>query len=344
MRGRVGDFVLPANPRVAARALLAYNALRPARIRTVRALTAAALVLGAHRVLTRTEPLGTAADGSTLLDHLRDVLACGPLVFAATDHGGTGFRTPVLQLFDARGRPVGYAKIGWDPVTRALVDAEADALARAASAGWVRLTAPALRWHGTWRDLSVLVTAPMPRSVRRLPARALPPVTALTEVATLFGPPSVRAVGTSAYVAGLRAIADAAEAAGRPVLASRLATTLERFADTALTFGAWHGDWVEWNLGTTDGRVVAWDWAHAAPDVPFGFDLLQFFHLRHHNLHGVPTDAALARARDDADCGLVTLGLDAEARAATGALHALEVAARTERARQDRGVLVGVGR
>ena len=39
-------------------------------------------------------------------------------------------RKPVLQLLGAGGEALGYAKLGVDPLTRALVDAEAAALVR----------------------------------------------------------------------------------------------------------------------------------------------------------------------------------------------------------------------
>ena len=81
---------------------------------------------------------------------------------------------------------------------------------------------------------------------------------------------------------------------------------------------------------------MAWDWAYAAADVPIGFDLLQFFHLRHRNLRGVPLETALVHAAIDAAPGLRALGLDADAISAVTALHRIEVGLREERARQER--------
>ena len=103
-----------------------------------------------------------------------------------------------------------------------------------------------------------------------------------------------------------------------------------------LTFGRWHGDWVEWNLAQADGRLFAWDWAYSAPDVPFGFDLLQFFHLRHRVLRDEAPTVALAHAAEDAGPGLRQLGIPADEVGAVVALHHTEVLLREERARMAR--------
>ena len=70
--------------------------------------------------------------------------------------------------------------------------------------------------------------------------------------------------------------------------------------------------------------------------MPFGLDLLQFFHLRHLVLREEAPERALAYAAADADPGLARLGIPMDERRAVVALHRAEVLLREERARQAR--------
>jgi hypothetical protein len=337
VRGAAGRFLVPGDSRhTAARSLLSYNRLRPARVRTVRAAMGWTLRLGAGGLISEPRQMRAPADAPVLLDHLASVLDVPRVVFAATEKGGSGFVTPVLQLFTPDGRNVGFAKIGWDAVTDAMIRTEAESLQLAARAGWDSVSVPEVVWHGEWEDLSLLVTAPMPRNVRRLRESELPPIPPLLDVAMLDGPTQRHRIDASSYWSDARAAAADATGAGRSGLARHLDTVEHEHADVELTFGRWHGDWVEWNLAQADGHLFAWDWAYSAPDVPFGFDLLQFFHLRHRVLREEPPAVALANAAADARPGLRQLGIPADEVDAVIALHHTEVLLREERALQAR--------
>jgi hypothetical protein len=332
VRGGLGEFLAPTARRAAAASLLSYNRLRPARVRAARAGLAAAFRVGAGGLVSRRRTLRAPATHARLLAHLATVLDEPDLVFAGTEKGGSGFVTPVLQLFTPTGRCIGFAKIGWDPVTVGMIRTEADALARVAEVGLRSVGVPELAWRGPWLDLELVVTRPMPRSARRLPARDLPPVAPLLDVAALDGPVERRPVRSARYWTDAVTTAAAVATAGDRGLADQLERVDARFGAVDLPFGRWHGDWVEWNLARADGRVYAWDWAYSAPGVPVGFDLLQFFHLRHRYVRGATPPVALDLAARDARDGLAELGLDGEQRAAVTALHRIEVELREQRA------------
>jgi hypothetical protein len=340
VRGAAGRFLVPADSRAtAARSLLAYNRLRPRRVRAVRAAMGWALRAGAADALSEPRRIVADADAPVLLDHLAHVLGESRVVFAGTEKGGSGFVTPVLQLFTPDGTSVGFAKIGWDPVTIDMVRAEADGLELAGRAGWDGMRVPEVSWRGEWQGLELLVTAPMPRRVRRLHLSELPPVEPLLDVALLDGPLTRETVTGSRYWADALATAADGRAAGRDELTRHLDDVARDFGDAELTFGRWHGDWVEWNLARAGRDLWVWDWAYSAPGVPFGFDLLQFFHLRHKVLREAPGEVALQRAATEADPGLGRLGIPADERRAVVALHRAEVLLREERARQARAAV-----
>src|SRR4051794_6227589 len=71
-------------------------------------------------------------------------------------------RKPVLQLLAPDGRALGYAKLGVDPLTRALVDAEAAALHRLAGLPLGPVTVARVRHHGDWHGHALLVQEALP--------------------------------------------------------------------------------------------------------------------------------------------------------------------------------------
>ena len=97
-------------------------------MRLARGVIGAALWTGAAGPISESRDMVAAPGAAVLLEHLATVLGEPRVVFAGTEKGGSGFVTPVLQLFSPDGRSIGFAKIGWDPVTTAMIHAEADGL------------------------------------------------------------------------------------------------------------------------------------------------------------------------------------------------------------------------
>ena len=93
---------------------------------------------------------------------------------------------PVLQVFDLAGRLLGYAKVGHNDLTAALVRREADALTLVGDLGPTSFRVPRMLHHGRWNDLEVLVISALPTDARHpvLPAARL---AAMHEVVRLAG-------------------------------------------------------------------------------------------------------------------------------------------------------------
>jgi hypothetical protein len=216
-------------------------------------------------------------------------------------------RKPVLQLIGRDGQAVGYAKVGWNELTRRLVRAEAGMLRRLGEAGPRRFTAPDLLHQGRWRGLDVTVSSALPHALWRRGRRyALPPVAVTREIAALGGV-EVAPLGESRWWAGLQdRLAPVRQGGG-----AALAATLERLdglGATPLAFATWHGDWGPWNLRATPGRLLVWDWERSGDGVPLGFDLLHFGYQTALQGLGRPPAAAAATARDRAAPHLAELG------------------------------------
>jgi hypothetical protein len=327
-------FLLPmGSRRVAAASLLAYNALRPVKVRTVRAVIGTLARIGALEAarmprMTVCVPRGAPVADLVLAEHLAEVFGQGRLYAACGVRPPDPNHKPTLQLFDAEGRPRGYAKIGWNDATRRLVRAEAAALRALPRTGADHPIVPSLLFDGEWCGQALAVVEPLPADVRGVDPTEEPRLAAMLAVARQGGVPAPpRPLEGSPFLRRLETQArEAADATDpRTAQAGRRAVAAVRrfglsYGTTEVEFGNWHGDWVPWNLGTHAGRLVAWDWEHSGPDVPVGFDLAHDAFQRALVSHGRPV-ADAARAADEQvarhagrlglgpeQCGLVVTG------------------------------------
>jgi hypothetical protein len=281
-------FFLPLESRRAARAALSsYNALRPPLTRWVRRMLAAGVGVGATELAFRDRLTVCVRDdeppqrvASLLLrEHLRRALGDPGLVVAIGMRPPGPYAKPVLQAFSPDGRPCGYVKVGWNPLTRDLVRTEAEFLRARGERPFRTIVVPRLLHRGGWRDLEISITAPLPSGILRMsPSAGLPPLGATREIAQAAGLTEAPLTASSYWSRLRRSLADIVP--DDPDLTRPLRRLLQRvedrYADTRLAFGSWHGDWTPWNVARYGGRIVAWDWEQTGHDVPLGFDVLHY--------------------------------------------------------------------
>ena len=130
-------FLVPLATRRAAWASTArYNALRPARVRALRAAVGAGMRLGVGQRALRDRLVVCVAEGAgrrplgelLISEHLRRALGVGELLMGIGVSQPHPNRKPTLQLFGPAGEALGYVKVGWSELTRQLVRNEAAAL------------------------------------------------------------------------------------------------------------------------------------------------------------------------------------------------------------------------
>jgi hypothetical protein len=186
-------------------------------------------------------------------------------------------RKPVLQLLTPAGETVGFAKVGVNPLTRDLVRAERLSLARLDEASLAEIAVPRILHYGEWKGLDVLVLSALPVWLRHRPTAPARLAAAMEEVAHVGG---VRAEplreSTFPRELGDR-LAGADEGPVRDALLESLDTLLTRAGDTVISFGAWHGDWTQWNMANTGKGLLVWDWERFTCGVPLGFDALHYW-------------------------------------------------------------------
>ena len=263
-------FLLPRERRVAAAACRAYNSLRPAPVRRRRAAVSAVVGAGLGPAMggpVVMEGPPVLHDAAPLLDELAEVLGVDDLHAAVGLGEVDEWWTPVLQLFDGGGRPVGFAKVGLTPLTAAMVHNEGrvlESLRRRPPAG---LTVPRLVARGGWGGAEVVLTAPLPADVRSV-ERSLPPRCPLADHGT-----TSRVVGGRWWDSLSARLAVGTGSPHDARVAEVVADVADRLGPTEVPTGWFHGDWVPWNLAVTRGQeLVAWDWEYAASGVPLGLD------------------------------------------------------------------------
>ena len=301
------------------------------RAKLVRQGLAAAFRLGLGPLLFRDRLVVT---GAGLDAHLAEVLGTPALVSMHIGPARAN-RKPVLQLLAPDGRALGYAKLGVDPLTRALVDAEAAALHRLAGLPLGPVLVAGVHHHGDWHGHALLVQEALPV---RLP-RAAPAAAEAGERAAMVTVAGCLGVRRGSWAGSDHAarLADAVDALGTRPEAGRLRAVLKTVADAGPTvaFGAWHGDWNGGNSAVlADSRVLVWDWERFEADVPAGYDALHRTVQTAIGHDGVdPTEAAQALIAG-ADRTLQPFDQNGRDADLVAVLYLVELAARYLRDRQ----------
>src|SRR5215813_309818 len=159
--------LVPAVPRAAAAALRQYGQPRSWAARMGVAAFALGLASGLGGTLLGVRVRVTAPpEAESIESYLKSVLS--PDIRVSIRLGpARANRKPVLQLHTTNGAAAGFVKIGFNPLTRDLVRAEAASLAWLERAGLDGISVPRVLHHDQWHGLDVLVLSSLPVWQRR---------------------------------------------------------------------------------------------------------------------------------------------------------------------------------
>jgi hypothetical protein len=235
---------------------------------------------------------------------------------------------PVLQILTKDGRVLGYAKVGWNEVSRVLLDTEARALERWSTFRPEHLRVPQALYRGSLGALDILVLSPVPHPVLGRRRSSRPPAPVVMGEVIALDELERAALRTSGDIGRLR---ERLARLGRDT-AERGNAALDAVADREVWIGRGHGDWAPWNMTTMGRTLHVWDWERSFPDVLLGLDPLHFsFEVAYHK-RSAGTAAALARAVRRAARTMAELGLMTDAEALS-AVYVVERLARLEEGR-----------
>jgi hypothetical protein len=209
----------------------------------------------------------------SLREWLGDVLG-EPVQFSMALGPARANRKPVLQVFDARGRSLAFAKVGATPLAETHVAAEVGSLTVLGERGVpASLEVPRLVHAGRWQGCLVLVMTALEPSVWQRPSRQWELPRSEMDALHAHFAETPRPLVDLPFWQGL--LGSAAGLTGTDVR-DRLDAALGSLATYAgqepLTPGAWHGDWTPWNMARARRRLLLWDWERFELGVPAGLD------------------------------------------------------------------------
>jgi thymidylate kinase len=236
----------------------------------------------AHHVLQKVQTLihhdvAEAERGKiSLLDYLKEVLRREDLVFALSLGTPGPHRKPVIQVLTDEGEVLGYAKVGWNEATSALVEHEASVLQRMARTVLSSFTIPRVLHSGWWNGRFLLIQSAPEDEIQPAPRDMTPKyLSVLKELASLHTR-SVRLRESAFWINLIDRIEKAPRSYYRHVLRQGASGVENSLRDARLLFHFRHGDFVPWNAKVTNGRLFVFDWEYADLETPPGWDLFHF--------------------------------------------------------------------
>ena len=264
-------------------------------------------------------------DPMTIVEYLEASLGVPGLHIAATIGPLRPNRKPVLQVMDADGTLVAFAKVGWDRSTRHMVTREAEVLNGMCDHDLKDVIVPDVLHFGSWRGLCILATEPLDHPDAGVPGEHLVRI-GVTEIARHRGITSLALTNSCWFRSAQRRahhetrIDDDLIQEVQAIAASDGGVTIE--------FGFSHGDWAPWNMARLGRKLGVWDWERACDEAPLGIDLVhgqfqQAFHRSNQNVA-----IAARRAESDVAEGLDRLGIPQRHRHLIVSLYLLELTLR----------------
>lgn len=216
------------------------------------------------------------AHQAPLLAHLQGLVGQSSLTYAISLGAPGPHRTPLVQMMDACGRVLAYAKVGHDAASNALVQNEARVLQALAPARWQAFTLPQVLATDWWQGFFLCVLSAPHTQYGRVPARLTPlHLMALHELWTMQAvwrplPASPFWLTLAQYVRQVN------HAYYRGVLEQGMASAERWLATTALPFRFCHGDFTPWNVQRDGQKLRIVNWECAASSGPPLWDLCHF--------------------------------------------------------------------
>ena len=211
---------------------------------------------------------GDGGGDQTLHEFLADALGVPRVELSCWFGSRRPNQKPIVRIHAVDdGRTIGFAKIGWDPLTSSLVTNEATFLEAHADVRPRTFTSRASCIEGpgtTTRSVS------RPRSSGRRSCESVPRRRPCWTRSLASTESDTRSLAGSPYLASLHGRLDGLRSDRWDPIHRALAIVEQRWGGDPLRFGRWHGDWAPWNMARRGRTLVVWDWERTAAEAPVG--------------------------------------------------------------------------
>jgi hypothetical protein len=201
-------------------------------------------------------------------------------------------RALVLLPFDGAGRLVGVVKVARGESARRVLRQEHDTLVKANERDVPGLHVPAPLAFVETGELAYFAMSPLTSDEVSRPRPV--PVRQMLALADLGHGPSRPLRATPAVERLRRRVAALEDPAQQAWTGTALDALLEQLGDVEVPQGAWHGDWVPWNMAREGDDVLLWDWEH------FDLEALRSWDHLHYLAQDLRTRAGTTPAAEDA--------------------------------------------
>ncbi len=216
---------------------------------------------------------------SLLHQHLSEQLGRPNLVYAVSIGTPNRSQKPVLQLMEPNGRIAGYAKVGWNERTVALVRNESRTLEQLCGVAFSSAVVPRVLHSGLWRGYYILTQSAFEGTLRESPShldrrhlqflielhrshvsmRRLPWSTLSPEFSD-----KLEQLNHSGFQYYSHLIETAAATCGR------------KLGRCLIPCGLGHGDFAPWNIRVAGNKLLVIDWEYGSEAYPPLWDLFHF--------------------------------------------------------------------
>jgi hypothetical protein len=268
--------LLPTRPlKATSQSLIRYHGGMGFGTRVARRGAATLARLGILGVLIRDRrfiDLGSTNDPGSLRSIISNAVENGSFSVAISFGPPRANQKPIIRIMNPDGRTVAFAKIGWNELTKNLVDAEVEAVSSEAVQALNSVVAPRVLFHGNWETNRVAVY----QAVLGGPGRVEPDANQFLAVAHCW-PTSTQKLRTTSFFERLVADLTNIEGSNGQVARGIVELLDATYGEKEFSLGGWHGDWTPWNNARlSQRRIVLWDWERAGGEAPLGFDSVHY--------------------------------------------------------------------
>jgi hypothetical protein len=213
---------------------------------------------------------------TSLFEHLKKVVRRDDVTFAVSLGTPGVYRKPVIQVLTREGQVLGYAKIGWDRATNALVQNEANVSRYLSELAHKSFCVPSMLYEGWWNNHYLCIQstpiAQLEAAPQHLAGLYLEVFDELKKLHVRWLP-----LTESAFWKRLACRVETTPSPyNRRLLQQGLRRAEESLLQSVLPFHFCHGDLAPWNAQRLDNRLFLFDWECADFEGLPGWDLFHF--------------------------------------------------------------------
>lgn len=213
---------------------------------------------------------------SSLLQHFKEILQRDDITFAVSVGTPGAHRKPVLQVLTKQGQILGYAKLGWNESTNALVENEAGISRYLSGVSLNSFSVPSVLYSGWWNDHFLCIHSAPTGKIETAPQSLVSQYfSVLNELKHLH----VRWLPlkeSSFWTKLVRRSESIRNMCYRRVTEQGLCRAEESLSNMTLPFHFCHGDFTPWNAQLLNDRPFLFDWEYADSEGLPGWDLFHF--------------------------------------------------------------------